>query len=630
MESEDEFVYFPTKESIEKSNLDSLRRYLNLDSFTDLYDYADKNMEQFYDGIVTHMGIWFFKKYEKVRDREGGKEFTKWFTGGEINISFDCVERHKQRKKDAVKWETEEGVRGSLTFGDLDEKTGKLAGALIDLGIEKGERVGIYMPMIPEAIIAMYAIMRIGAVAVPMFSGYGKESVEVRAGDADIRFIFTVDSYTRKGKNIKMAESIKDIKNTELIVVGGEGWKYNFGNLLDGGHYVSSVHTKSEDPAIMLYTSGTTGKPKGTVHVHGGALVNITKEVYYYTDLKEDGTIYWITDLGWMMGPWEIIGANCIGASVFIYPGAVDYPNMERVWDMAERNKVTVLGLSPTFVRTAKSKGVDRVFRGVRAFASTGEPWDTESWMYLFEKFGRKEIPICNVSGGTDIIGCFVASTPVIPLKPRCLYRGLGMNVTVLSQDGKEVVNEVGLLATREHLPSMTRGIWKDEKKYIDTYWSQFRGYWVQGDWAIQDDEGYFTLLGRSDDVIKVAGKRLGPGEIEDASNRVEGVVESASFGIPDPIKGEAVVIFYTGANDEKVKSNIYKSVENFLGKSFRPKYVFCIDSLPKTKNGKIMRRLLKSAFLNAETGDVTGLDNGEVLDEVRKTGKDHLNESDK
>lgn len=225
MESEDEFVYFPTKESIEKSNLDSLRRYLNLDSFTDLYDYADKNMEQFYDGIVTHMGIWFFKKYEKVRDREGGKEFTKWFTGGEINISFDCVERHKQRKKDAVKWETEEGVRGSLTFGDLDEKTGKLAGALIDLGIEKGERVGIYMPMIPEAIIAMYAIMRIGAVAVPMFSGYGKESVEVRAGDADIRFIFTVDSYTRKGKNIKMAESIKDIKNTELIVVGGEGWK---------------------------------------------------------------------------------------------------------------------------------------------------------------------------------------------------------------------------------------------------------------------------------------------------------------------------------------------------------------------------------------------------------------------
>jgi acetyl-CoA synthetase len=620
-----EFVYFPSNEVVEQSNLDSLRKFFNLNSLEELYSYADKEIEKFYEGIVTHMGIWFFKRFDRIRESEDGKEFTKWFTGGKINITFNCVERHKQRKKDAIRWENESGDVGSLTFEQLDEKTGKLAGALLDMGIKKGDRVGIFMPMMAEAIIAMYAIMRIGAVAVPMFSGYGRESVDVRVKDAGIRYIFTVDSYERKGKKVKMADTIKGIEGTDLIVAGGDGWKYNFQNLLDGGHYVSSVHTDSEDPAIMLYTSGTTGKPKGTVHVHGGALVNITKEVYYYTDLKPDGVIYWITDLGWMMGPWEIIGANSIGASVFIYPGAVDYPNMERVWDMVERNHITVLGLSPTFVRTAKSKGVTRAFNGLKAFASTGEPWDTESWMYLFEKLGGGKIPICNVSGGTDIIGCFLASTPVIPLKPRCLYRGLGMGVTVLSQDGNEITNEVGLLATKEHLPSMTRGIWKNDKKYLDTYWNQFKGYWVQGDWAIRDEEGYYILLGRADDVIKIAGKRLGPGEIEDAANRVYGVIESASFGIPDPIKGESVVIFYTGKDDENVKSGIYSQVESFLGKSFRPKYVFCIESLPKTKNGKIMRRLLKSAFLNTDTGDVTGLDNGEILNAVRKIGKETL-----
>ncbi|MGP6207180.1 AMP-binding protein [Cuniculiplasma sp. SKW3] len=620
-----EFVYFPNDEVIEKSNLDSLRKFFNLGSLGELYSYADMEMERFYEGIVTHMGIWFFKRFDKIRDSSGGKEFTKWFTGGQINITFNCVERHRQRKKDAIIWENENGERGNLTYEKLDEKSGKLAGALLHMGVKKGDRVGIYMPMIPEAIIAMYGIMRIGAVAVPMFSGYGRESVEVRVKDAGIKYIFTVDSYERKGKKVKMAETIRGIEGIDLIVVGGSGYKYDFYNLLEGGPYVNSLHTDSEDPAIMLYTSGTTGKPKGTVHVHGGTIVNITKEVYYYTDLKEDGIIYWITDLGWMMGPWEIIGANSIGATVFIYPGAVDYPNMERVWDMVERNKITVLGLSPTFVRTAKSKGVVREFKGLRAFASTGEPWDTESWMYLFQRLGGGRIPICNVSGGTDIIGCFLASTPVIPLKPRCLYRGLGMGVTVLSQEGKEITDEVGLLASREHLPSMTRGIWKDEKKYLETYWNQFKGYWIQGDWAVRDKDGYYILLGRADDVIKIAGKRLGPGEIEDAANRVESVVESACFGIPDPIKGESVVIFYTGNDDEAVKKNIYQQVERSLGKSFRPKYVFCIPSLPKTKNGKIMRRLLKAAFLDTSIGDVTGLDNGEILDEVRKIGKEAL-----
>jgi Acyl-coenzyme A synthetases/AMP-(fatty) acid ligases len=285
---------------------------------------------------------------------------------------------------------------------------------------------------------------------------------------------------------------------------------------------------------------------------------------------------------------------------------------------MVERNGIKILGLSPTFVRTMKAKGVRRKFAHIKAFASTGEPWDNESWKWLFEHYGGSKVPICNISGGTDIIGCFLASTPAMPLKPRCLYRGLGMNVSVYDEEGKDTLNQVGYLVSKSHCPSMTRGILGSDSRYLDSYWSKFKGVWYQGDWAEMDEDGYFFLYGRADEVIKVAGKRVGPNEIEDSVNAVNGVVESAATGIPDPIKGEAIAIFYTGKPDSEVLTGIKSKVEIDLGKSFGPKYIFHLDALPKTRSGKIMRRAIRDAFLHKEQGDLTGIDDHTILDKIR------------
>ncbi|MGP6220609.1 AMP-binding protein [Caldiplasma sukawensis] len=618
-------LYIPDNTHVENSNLLDLAKKFGLSDINSLYEFSDDNILDFYEKLPDFLGIEFYQRYSKVADDSNGKEFTKWYVNGKINISYNCVERYKDSEKVAIIAEFESGERKEISYKELDRLSGKLAGSLKKLGLKKGDRVGIYLPMIPEAVISMYAIMRAGMVAVPIFSGYGEEAVKVRGEDAGIRYIFTIDEYERKGKKIRMAETIDGLGFTLIVINGKKGNWLEYNEFLESGEYIKSEEMNSEEPAIMLYTSGTTGKPKGTIHVHGGSFINVVKEVKYYLDFKEKDTLFWITDLGWMMGPWEIIGSNALGGTCVLYPGAVDYPNKERIWEIVEKNNVTILGLSPTFVRSLKAAGIKRSFKGLKAFASTGEPWDSESYDYLFKELGKKSIPICNVSGGTDIIGCFLASTPSIPLFNSCLYRGLGMRVKVIDDNGNEVFNSPGYLATDSHLPSMTRGIWKDNERYIKSYWSKVKGYWVHGDWAIQTKEGYFFLLGRSDDVIKTSGKRIGPGEIEDICDRINGVTETAVVGIPDEQKGEAIGIFYTGNNSQQTKMEIEERVTAYFGKSFRPKYIVCLDELPKTKNGKIMRRVLRAALCNEDTGDISTLANPDLVYKIKEIGKNIL-----
>lgn len=624
MDTGSQVVFHPDQETMKNSNINLLREFIGLSSINELYEFSDHHMDQFYDYVVKHTGIWFSKPYSRVRDSSRGKEFSGWFVDGEINVTFNCVERYKKSNKPAIKCVYEDGVLRIITYSELDNFTGKLAGSMRELGIKKGDRVGIFMPMVPEAIFSLYAIMRIGAIAVPMFSGYGREAVETRVRDAGINYIFTVESYSRKGRQIHMAKNVEGMNDTTLVILDRmETEGLDFYELLKKGTYIESEKTGSEDAAIMLYTSGTTGKPKGTVHVHGGSFINIVKEVKYYMNFKEEDTIFWITDLGWMMGPWEILGANALGGTLFLYPGAVDFPSNEKVWDLVEKHGITILGLSPTFARTMKYKNIKRPFSGLKAFGSTGEPWDEDSWNYVFHTWGRGKIPICNVSGGTDIIGCFLASTPITPLKPKCLFKGLGMGVTVLDPSGKEIFNKIGYLVSRDHLPSMTRGIWKNEERYTSSYWSQFPGYWSQGDWAMQDRDGYFFLYGRADDIIKTSGKRIGPGEVEDSADRVPGVVESAAIGVPHEKKGEAIIIFYRGEDTEEVRSKIRLEIEKSQGKSFSPEKIICVEDLPKTRNGKIMRRVVKAAYTGNDPGDVTGLEDPTIIDKIRELVND-------
>ncbi len=621
------FVYNPPEDKVRRSNIYRFAKRNGIDGIDELYRKADMEQEWFWDAVVGDLGIEFSVPYTRIMDQSSGKERTVWYTGGHINAVQTCIMKHASTDRVAISYERENGESGNITFRELEDMTSRMAGALINMGVEKGDRVGIYMPLNPECVIAMYSVMRIGAVAVPIFSGYGVDAVETRIRDAGTKAVFVSGYYERKGKPVRMVETLRKAGDVKKIVHRGSDLmdgEFDFDVLLKGERYEGCEDTLSEDPAIMLYTSGTTGKPKGTVHVHGGAFVNIVKEVKYYMDMKPDDVLYWITDIGWMMGPWAIMGANAVGGTIFVYDGAVDFPDVHRIWDMIGRNGITLLGLSPTFVRTMKHRGIEDRMGGIRVFGSTGEPWDDDSWMWLFEKFGGSDVPVANISGGTDIIGCFLASTPAIPLKPRCLYRGLGMNVSVYDEEGEEVFDRIGYLVAEKHCPSMTRGIWKNDSKYMETYWSRFPGVWNHGDWAMMDRDGYFYLFGRADDVMKVAGKRVGPNEVENVVSRVAGVSECAVVGIPDRIKGEAAGVFYTGDSGTHVRQEIEREVIRSLGKSFKP-LIIHVKALPKTKNGKIMRRILKNAFLGKNAGDVSGLEDPGIIVILNTLGENYI-----
>ena len=616
------FVYVP-----QDPRSTNLMKFANRNGISDrdeLYNRADSDPGWFWPAVIRDTGIEFFKDYETLFDSSQGIPWTRWFVGGQINITFNCVEKRKTVKRVALRYSSEDGEISSMTYAELDNMTGKLAGSLVKLGIMKGERVGIYLPPTIEAVVAFYSILRMGAIAVPLFSGYGREALRTRINDAGIRYLFTTPSFKRRGKVVNMVSNLSGIDGIHLILCGKDidSSLLKMSDLIEMGRYMESARTESEDPAIMLYTSGTTGVPKGTIHTHAGTLINIAKEVKYYMDCREDDTIHWISDLGWMMGPWYIIGGNCLGATVFLYNGSLDYPDRERLWKEMEENHVSLLGLSPTFVRSLKAGGEGRPIKTVRVFGSTGEAWDEESWMWLFNEIGGSRIPISNISGGTDIIGCFLASTPAHPLMPRCLYRGLGMKASVFDDSGNEIFDEVGHLVSKGHLPSMTRGVWKKPELYISNYWMKFPGTWVQGDWAVMDREGYFFINGRSDDVMKIAGKRLGPGEVENQVMAVKGVNEAAAVGVEDQIKGESLAIFYSGENTQSTVDEIMRAVENGVGKSFLPKYVIWVPSLPKTRNGKIVRRAVRSAFLNIDIGDTSNIELPEAIDYIREVGR--------
>ncbi|GGM68870.1 AMP-dependent synthetase [Thermogymnomonas acidicola] len=613
----DEFVYNPSQDYVEETNIFRFASKNGFGNLKELYIRADNDPEWFWPRVIEDCGIQFTRPYDAVFDQSGGKPWTRWFINGKLNIAYNCVQRHSMDSRTAIVFENEQGISVRVTFSEMDLTSGKLAGALQSMGVQKGDRVGIFMPISPEAIFVMYAAMRIGAIAVPIFSGYGEEALRTRVEDAGVKVLFVTNSFQRRGKEVNLAEIARRVRGPVRVIHGVRDKmpeEYDYYDLVDSGTYVACMETDAEDPALILYTSGTTGKPKGTVHVHA-ALANIVKEVKYYVDVRRDDTLFWITDLGWMMGPWAVIGAHALGASVMVYDGAMDYPAPDRLWSLVEGNGVSILGLSPTVARSLMASGQGRRFSGVRVFGSTGEPWDTRSWMYLFRNLGGSEVPICNISGGTDIIGCFLASTPAIPMKPRSLYMGLGMGASVYDEDGNQVYGRIGYLVAKNHTPSMTRGLWNNTQKYLETYWSRFSDVWFHGDWAIMDIDGYFFLFGRADDVIKVAGKRVGPSEVEDIVMSVPGVRECAAVGYPHQLKGEVLAVVYTG--EEGVDKAIREAVRERLGKPFEPYLVIRATSLPKTRNGKIVRRAIRQALAGGEQGDMSGVENPEAVEEI-------------
>ncbi len=620
-----------------------LMRKHRIATVEELVKRSTEQIEWFWEAAAKDLNVEWFKPYEKVLDSSGGIEWARWFIGGKLNIAHNCLDRHAKanRDKTAVIWEGEDREVRKLSYGTLYDEVNRFANGLKSLGVKKGDAVGLYLPMSLAVPIAMLALFKLGAICVPIFSGFAAPAVASRLKDVQAKVLVTADGTLRKGKIVnvkKEADAAADlVESIEHIVVtrrlGLEvSWSKSrdvwWDELVSGqSKDCPTEPLESEHESLVLYSSGTTGKPKGTVHTHIGALMECSKDVGYHFDTKPEDIFFWVTDIGWMMGPWMIIGAMNFASTVVLFEGAFDYPHPDRLWRIIEDFKVNIFGISPTLVRMLVRYGDEHLkghdLTSLRILGSTGEPWDPESWTWYFEKVGGSRCPIINISGGTELIGPNLSPSPLTPLKPCTVWGpGLGMDVDVFDEEGKPVRGEVGYLVLKKPCPSMTKGFWKDPQRYLDTYWSKWPKVWYHADWALVDNEGFWFILGRADDTIKVSGRRVGPGEVESALLEYPGVSEAAAVGVPDEIKGEEVACFVVlkpgTAPSKDLKEALRSQVAKVIGEAFKPKEIRFVGQLPKTRSGKVVRKMIKSRLIGkTDVGDLSTLENPEALDEI-------------
>jgi acetyl-CoA synthetase len=639
-----EIVWRPSREYIERAHLTRFMHQHNIEGFDELMRRSTEDVAWFTDAVLKYLDIQFYEPYSQVVDLSGGIQFPKWCLNGRMNIIHNCVDKVQSSGGDgqlAVIWEGDEERVGTLTYKELYQEVNRCTNGLRSLGLGRGDAVGLFMPLTPEIVIAMLAVIKIGGIILPLFSGYGAGAVATRLADAEAKALFTADGALRRGKAVEMksvadeaAKQAPTLKHVIVLKRTGQEIKMDekrdhwWHELIPKQSDQSATEvTSAEDPLMVIYTSGTTGKPKGAVHTHCGFPVKAAQDMAFGTDVQAGDVMFWMTDMGWMMGPWLVFGTLLLGATMFLYDGAPDYPAPDRIWAMVERHKVNQLGLSPTFVRSMIPHGAEIATKhdlsSLRCFASTGEPWNPDPWLWLFEQIGESKRPIINYSGGTEISGGILMGNPLLPLKP-CAFSAPcpGMAAEVLDENGKPIRNVVGELAIKAPWIGMTRGFWKDPQRYLETYWSRWPDIWVHGDFAAVDNDGLWYILGRSDDTLKIAGKRLGPAEVESVLVHHEDVIESAAIGVPDEVKGMALVLFCVLKKNveptDLLRNELKKMVIDEMGKPLAPKVLLFVSDLPKTRNAKVMRRMIRSAYLGLDLGDTSSLVNPEAVDEIR------------
>ncbi|MBJ7600163.1 AMP-binding protein [Candidatus Nephthysia bennettiae] len=637
-------VWEPSPAVIERSRLKRFMDRHGVAGWDELLARSTSDIEWFWEAVVEDLGIRFRRPYQAVLNRSRGSEWATWFPGAEMNIADSCLDRWLEgplADKPALIWEGEPGEVRTLSYRELDREVDGLARGLRRLGVEKGERVAIFMPMTPEVAIALLACARLGAIALPLFSGYGPGAIASRLNDAQASLLLCADGFYRRGNVVPMKETadqaLAEAPSVRHAVVfrrvgrqipWTEGRDRDWSEVVepdDGGRGLTEP-LDPESPLLLIYTSGTTGKPKGAVHVHAGFPLKTAQDMAHGFDVGPDDVIFWVTDIGWMMGPWLIYGSLLHGATMVLYEGTPDTPAADRLWRMAADHRVTVMGVSPTLIRGLMGAGSELPRRhdlsSLRILGGTGEPWNPEPFMWFFREVGGGRIPVINYSGGTEISGGILCGNVISRLRP-CSFAGPlpGMAADVLDEQGRSVRGEVGELAIRQPWPGMTRGFWGGPERYLETYWSRFPDVWVHGDWAYVADDGLWYVLGRSDDTIKVAGKRLGPAEVESVLVGHPAVAESAAVGVPDELKGESVVCFVVLRAGEEgsaaLSEELKYRVAGALGKPLRPRAVKFVAELPRTRNSKILRRVVKAVYLGQEPGDLSSLENPSALDAI-------------
>jgi acetyl-CoA synthetase len=604
------WIWEPSPEFAASTNVRRFMDRLGTPTLAEFLRYSTDHLEEFWARVVEEVGIQWVEPYRQVLDVSQGVEWARWFTGGRLNIAANCLDRHRAVTRPAIIAEREDGSVREIGFAELLADSNRLANALRRMGVERGDRVALCMPMEPEVVVILYACFKLGAVAVPIFAGFGAPAIAARLEDSGAKVVFTAESLTRRGKQLPLRAKVEEARGAARVAL--------IDDLPDESPEFATEPLESEAPALLLYTSGTTGKPKGAVHTHAGTLAQVAKEIYLAFDHQPEDRFFWLSDIGWMMGPWSILGNHHFGGTVFLYDGAPDYPEPDRLWRTIERHGITTFGVSPTAIRMLMRGDSARNFRmdSLRLLGSTGEPWDETSYTWFFANVGKRRCPIMNISGGTEIIGCFLQPMPIQPLKP-CSLGGPAPGMATEIRDG--------CLVCTKPAPSMTRGLWNDPQRYIETYWSRFPGVWWHGDWASVDEDGCWFLHGRADESMNVAGRKVGPAEIEQAVLEHPAVCEAAVIGIPDELRGECPVAFvvlkegceFTAALGDE----IVRGVGRTLSPVFRPAEVVAVPALPKTQSGKIVRRLIRRQYLGEAAGDTSTVQNPEALAAFRRAG---------
>lgn len=727
-------AWTPTAEVMEQAQLTRFMKQISVATWDELHEFSIRDVEKFTEEVLKFLDIKFDPPYDKLLDTSNGKEFPTWFlraadkdnrvaTAG-LNITTMCLDRWIPARKNpysapenypdfacrgsndlsdqsAVIWEGEDGRTETLSYELLFQLVEKCSAGLRANGIKQGDAVGIHLPMIPATIVSLLGINRVGAIAVPVFSGYGESAIAARLNAVGAKALITCEGFPRRGRYVEALSIAKaaaeKVESIEKVFVVERDQPRNFetprfsnfwNELMNIGQGGAAPHpTSAEDPLIILYTSGTTGRPKGIAHTHASFPIKAAQDMAFGTDVGRGTRIFWYTDIGWMMGPWLIYGALINGATVCIYDGAPDYPTKDRIWEFCAKHKVEVLGISPTLVRSlaaAEERGSKRaaetriqnnetssanrsLVRGagdlskrpcdraeseqsdarfgvsprelhdlssLRILASTGEPWNPAPWWWLFEKVGDGKLPIINYSGGTEIAGGILMGNPLLPIKP-CSFPApcLGIDADILDEDGKPVERgKVGELVIKQPWIGMARGFWQEKERYLETYWRRFPGIWVHGDFAMRDKDGHWFILGRSDDTLKVAGKRVGPAEVESVLVSHPLVVEAAVIGVPDEVKGTAMVAFAVlkisdaqRTSDSLPRDHLVLELKDLIaekmGKPLAPSKIHFVSALPKTRNAKVMRRVIRAAYLGEDPGDLSALENPVAVEQIRTAG---------
>ena len=639
----DAVVWRPDAAMVAAANFTAFMKQAGVADYDDLNRRSVADPEWFWNTLIGFFDLRFGRPYERVLDLSAGAPWAKWCVGGTTNVVANCLDRHRgtpTMDKPAIEWEAEDGGRRILSYAQLDAEVCRLANAMRARGLGRGDVIALYMPMVPEVAVAFLAIAKIGAIVQPLFSGFGASAIAGRLNDATARAVVTVDGTRRRGKSVAMKpvldEALVSVPTvTQVFVLRHLGTPVPMSKPRDlwwhdavAPQAPSAVteQVPADDPLILIFTSGTTGKAKGAVLTHCGFAAKVALDVGLCMDFKASDRLLWMSDMGWLVGPIIVVGPTLLGGTLVMAEGAPDYPQPGRIWRLVQDFRVSFLGLAPTVVRSLMQYGAQTAeqydLSSLRIMASTGEPWNPDSWSWVFEHVGKRRVPLINYSGGTEISGGIISGTVLHPLKP-CSFAGSipGMGAAVVDERGQDVPpGQVGELVMRVPSIGLTRGLWNDPKRYLESYWSAIPGCWVHGDFASIDADGYWYVHGRSDDTIKVAGKRVGPAEVESILLATGLVAEAAVVGVADAVKGQALVCVCVAKDaDASLAARLSQEVTKEFGAPFKPREFVFVPDLPKTRNMKVMRRVVRAVLDGQAPGDLSSLVNPESIDGLKR-----------